>query len=485
MKKMIAALTALFALCVTPVFSQISWAPTTASNPSLPPGTAITDDIWCVTYGNGTFAAVTDEGNLLTSTDGLNWSVQSITNTALFSIAYGNGNWVAVGSSGTIFVSSNLTTWLTAQPTSNQLNGVAYGGGIWCIAGNNATVITSPDAVNWTVQGVPAGVTGFLHGIVFTGSGFLLCGAEIGNGTASGPGVIVSMPVGTAGQIGQLTLSSILAGKTPSNLEAIDLTTVGRPGGEGTETVAVGWGEVVSNLSGNLMFTGTTTSVVPNVVYRGLTCANYVDAVGYLSNYWVAAGEQGTILTSIDGVNWSQRFSGTSPTTLSTATLLSAAYSPDLQRFVVTGAGGTILVSNSIVAPTVFVNVSTRGYVNSAVTGGLLDGGFVINGSAPRTVLIRADGPVLSTFGVASPLPDPVLTVYNSSGAVVATNTGWTTNTNTSAISAAAASTGAFALPNPGKDSALLLTLPPGSYTAEVTSAGGNSGIALVEAYAD
>ena len=184
------------------------------------------------------------------------------------------------------------------------------------------------------------------------------------------------------------------------------------------------------------------------------------------------------IVTSTDGTNWTQRFSGNSPSTLNTSTLLSAAFSQNLQRFVVTGAGGTILVSNA--PPTVFGNVSTRGYVSSTQT---FIGGFVIEGIAPRTVLIRADGPSLSAFSVPSPLPDPVLTVYNSSGAVSATNTGWTTNTNPTTISTAALEVGAFALPNPSPDSALLLTLQPGAYTAQITSAKGNSGIALFEAY--
>jgi hypothetical protein len=124
--------------------------------------------------------------------------------------------------------------------------------------------------------------------------------------------------------------------------------------------------------------------------------------------------------------------------------------------------------------------VSTRGYVSSTQT---FIGGFYIEGTAPRTVLIRADGPVLSTFNVSDPLPDPVLTVFNSSGAVVATNTGWGTNANPTSISTAALEVGAFALPSASADSALLITLQPGAYTAQVTSAKGNSGIALFEAY--
>ena len=66
---------------------------------------------------------------------------------------------------------------------------------------------------------------------------------------------------------------------------------------------------------------------------------------------------------------------------------------------------------------------------------------------------------------------------------MIATNTGWTTNTNPTTISTAALEVGAFALPNPSPDSALLLTLQPGAYTAQITSAKGNSGIALFEAY--
>jgi hypothetical protein len=107
----------------------------------------------------------------------------------------------------------------------------------------------------------------------------------------------------------------------------------------------------------------------------------------------------------------------------------------------------------------------------------------VIQGTAPRTVLIRGDGPVLGSFEVPSPLPDPVLTVYDGKGNVIATNTGWSSNTNPGTISTAALEVGAFALPSSSADSALLLTLQPGAYTAQITSAKGNSGIALFEAY--
>jgi hypothetical protein len=238
--------------------------------------------------------------------------------------------------------------------------------------------------------------------------------------------------------------------------------------------VAAGWaGSLFYVPNPNTGFGGYTwiksPSTVPNVIYRGLA---------YGGGYYVAAGEQGTILTSNDGINWTQRFSGQSPSTLSTSTLLGAAYSSTLQRFVVVGTGGTILTSNANLP--VFGNVSTRGYVSSTQT---FIGGFVVQGTGTRNVLIRGDGPVLASFGVSSPLADPVLQVYNSSGTVIATNTGWGTNTTPTSISSAATAVGAFPLPSGSADSAVLLTLPPGAYTVQITSAKGNSGIALFEAY--
>jgi len=129
------------------------------------------------------------------------------------------------------------------------------------------------------------------------------------------------------------------------------------------------------------------------------------------------------------------------------------------------------------------INISTRAYVGTGASVEI--GGFVINGSQSETVLVRAVGPTLSQFGVSSPLATPTLSVVDSAGTTVASNTGWSTAANASAIAAAATATGAFALPSGSSDSALLLTLAPGAYTAVVSGSDGASGIALVEIYED
>jgi len=124
------------------------------------------------------------------------------------------------------------------------------------------------------------------------------------------------------------------------------------------------------------------------------------------------------------------------------------------------------------------VNISARVSVGKGAN--VLIAGFVIGGSTSKTVLIRASGPALIPFGVTGILPDPNLQLYNSGG-VIATNTGWGGDTQ---IAMEAASVGAFSWGTSATpDSAILVTLPPGAYTAQVSGASGDTGLALVEVY--
>ena len=112
--------------------------------------------------------------------------------------------------------------------------------------------------------------------------------------------------------------------------------------------------------------------------------------------------------------------------------------------------------------------------------GNILIAGFVIGGSTARTVLVRASGPALVPFGVAGTLPDPELQLFSGS-TLLASNNGWG---GTTEVSSTASSVGAFGWSSPtSNDSALLLTLPPGAYTAQVSGASGDTGVALVEIY--
>ncbi len=124
-----------------------------------------------------------------------------------------------------------------------------------------------------------------------------------------------------------------------------------------------------------------------------------------------------------------------------------------------------------------FVNLSARTQLDA---GQILIAGVSVSAGANKSLLIRAVGPKLADFGVGGVLGDPKIEVYNSSGVKIMENDNWG---GTPALTAAAASVGAFALEAAGKDAALALTLPAGGYTVQVSGAAGTAGVVLVEVY--
>ena len=129
--------------------------------------------------------------------------------------------------------------------------------------------------------------------------------------------------------------------------------------------------------------------------------------------------------------------------------------------------------------PGFLVNISSRAFVSTG--NSILIGGFFIGGSTSRSVLIQALGPALAGEGVSGVLQHPALTIHDSTGAVIYSNTGWGSSP---LLLKAAASAYANPVLQPGSaDSEALLTLPPGGYTAEVAGADGGTGVALVAIY--
>ncbi|HEX2101631.1 MAG TPA: peptidylprolyl isomerase [Candidatus Synoicihabitans sp.] len=125
------------------------------------------------------------------------------------------------------------------------------------------------------------------------------------------------------------------------------------------------------------------------------------------------------------------------------------------------------------------INVSAR--VTVGTGGDVLIAGFVIGGNVPKRVLIRAVGPTLANYGVTGLLTNPVLTVYRAIGGTevqVATNDDWGDNPELGG-----STWGGFPLNAGSTDSALLLTLPAGVYSAQVTGFDGGTGVALIEVY--
>jgi len=127
------------------------------------------------------------------------------------------------------------------------------------------------------------------------------------------------------------------------------------------------------------------------------------------------------------------------------------------------------------------LNISTRGQVGTAEN--IMIAGLVVTGPAPRRFLIRAVGPTLTNYGVAGALDDPVLQIYDSTSTLIRENDDWDTPpSGQAAISDASNTVGAFPL-QVRRDSAMVVTLRPGLYSAQVSGFGGATGVALVEVY--
>ena len=164
---------------------------------------------------------------------------------------------------------------------------------------------------------------------------------------------------------------------------------------------------------------------------------------------------------------------------LESATLQTLA--PGAYTVIVTGKDstpGTGLVELYDLSPrsnSNLVNMSTRGSVGT--DDDVLISGFIVGDVGSATVIVRALGPSLASSGVIGVLSDPTLTIYDSTGSVIATNDNWQDDTNAIYVRR-----NGLAPPNPS-ESALVLHLPAGAYTAIVRGANGGTGVALAEVY--
>ena len=156
-------------------------------------------------------------------------------------------------------------------------------------------------------------------------------------------------------------------------------------------------------------------------------------------------------------------------------TLPAGAYTAIVHGNNVTGVGLVEVYDLDQTAVSDLTNISTRGFVEGGQH--VLIGGFILghqNGGS--RIAVRAIGPSLSGFGIAAPLQDPMLDLYNSSGTRIAADDDWKDSQEV-AIEAAGLS------PGDSREAAIVSVLAPGAYTAIVRSHDDRSGVALVEVY--
>lgn len=120
------------------------------------------------------------------------------------------------------------------------------------------------------------------------------------------------------------------------------------------------------------------------------------------------------------------------------------------------------------------MNISTRGFVGTG--DNVMIAGLILNGTDPGTILFRAIGPSLGSAGIQNPLIDPTLDLFNAQGTKIATDNNWKDSQQTAIQSTGLA-------PTSNLESALLVDLTAGNYTAIVSGVNNTSGVALVEAF--
>jgi plastocyanin len=128
-------------------------------------------------------------------------------------------------------------------------------------------------------------------------------------------------------------------------------------------------------------------------------------------------------------------------------------------------------------------NISTRSFVQT--NDNVMIGGFIVQGTQSKLVLIRAIGPELTQFGVPNVLMNPTLELHNGAGALIASNDNWQTTILGGIITQDQVQQilSSGRAPTDTRESAIIANLPAGNYTAIVRGLSNTTGVALVEVY--
>jgi len=212
------------------------------------------------------------------------------------------------------------------------------------------------------------------------------------------------------------------------------------------------------------------------------------DATGALiasNDNWMTTIIGGIIMD--DEVEWI-RSSGHAPTDPRESAII-AVLPPGNYTAIVHGVNSTVGVALVEVydvvgdAGSLLGNISTRSLVRTDAD--VMIGGFIVQGTGPKRVVMRAIGPELTQHGVPNPLADPTVELHNAAGALIASNDNWMTTIIGGIITSdqVAAIRASGHAPGDPSESAIIATLPPGNYTAIVRGVNDTTGVALVEVY--
>ena len=264
-------------------------------------------------------------------------------------------------------------------------------------------------------------------------------------------------------------LARYFTGLPPLNAQSLNISTRGN----------VGTGDKV--LIGGFIVTGDTAK---KVILRAIGPSLSLDSSAVLNDPNLDLHEpDGSVITNN---NWrdtqEQEIIATGlvpPNALESAIV--ATLAPGAYTTIVSGrnsGSGIALVEAYDLDQTIdsqLTNISTRGSV--APGDDVMIGGFILGGAQPpSTVVVRGIGPSLGESGVANPLPDPMLDLYNGEGTLLASDDNWKDDQEAEIESAGFA-------PTQPEEAAIIMDLGPGSYTAILRGKDNSTGVGLIEAY--
>jgi cyclophilin family peptidyl-prolyl cis-trans isomerase len=429
--------------------------------PMFPTPTAKTAVLtWNISSSNPATALATLSGSTL-NLSALSAGTSLITVTASDT----NGN-VAQGSF-TVTTSANSPT-ITSQPVSQTITAGSS------VVFTTAIISSAGASYQWNFNGTAiAGATSSTYLIQAAGS------SKAGNYTCTitnAAGTTTTSPASL----------SVITSQNPGRLVNLSVLTMDGPG---SQLLTIGFvsGGAATLGSEQLLIRATGPALTNFSVANVL--ADPMLTLYQGSNVIASNDNWGSTATNIAAVSAADAATGAF--TLPSSTSLDAALVQTLPSggYTIQVAGKGAQVGNALAEVydnTLSYTASSPRLVNlscmqQVAANGLLTAGFAISGTTSKTVLIRASGPTLTTFGVQNVMPDPQINVFNSNTTVIASNAGWAGDTS---ITTAQTAVGAFAFTSTtSKDSAVLITLAPGSYSAQATSASGAAGTTLIEVY--
>ena len=281
-----------------------------------------------VTFGNGTFVAVSPTGTnrVMTSTDGISWTPRSVPASSWTSVTFGNGMFVAVAGFGTdrIMTSPDGVTWTTRGSSTDSWSGITYGNNTFVAVGMGATnrVMTSTDGITWTNRSVPTGGIQQWSAVTWGNNKFVAI-----SGTGFNDRVMTS-PDGVTWTYAQAIHNGNWSGIAYGN--NLFVATATNPGGMSSDYLMTS--------SDGITWTPRTASAAvgwTSVVYGG--------------GKFVAVANSGSsrVMTSTDGITWTGHSaadaSGWSSVTYGNGLYVSVAMN---------GSGSRVMTSGALVAPT-------------------------------------------------------------------------------------------------------------------------------------